>query len=220
MKADVKQNSLDMEILIIPNSVQQGKIIKDDVSMKFYDETKPLYLKTEALRLGLGTTQLQTRDGAACPRDIVPDNTILSPIAFSSKSLTSTEQRYSNIKREALGILHGLERFCHYCFAREVSIITDHKPLVAVFKWDVVKLSQRIHCTLLSIHQFCVRILYKSGPGLFITDWFFRHNLKRTKTQIPGMDIKVDTIQTATNIPEFMPIPQLQQKTAQDDHLQ
>ena len=44
------------------------------------------------------------------------------------------EKTYSNIKGEALGILHVLERFCHYCFAREVSIITDHKPLVAIFK--------------------------------------------------------------------------------------
>ena len=69
---------------------------------------------------------------------------ILRPIAFASKSLPSAEQRYSNITREALGILHGLERFHHYCFAKEVSIITDHKPLVAIFKKDVVSLSQRI----------------------------------------------------------------------------
>ena len=41
-------------------------------------------------------------------------------------------------------MLHGLEKFCHYCFAREVSIITDHKPLVAIFKKDYATLSQRI----------------------------------------------------------------------------
>ena len=31
--------------------------------MKFYDETKPLYLETEASEIGLGATLLQTRDG-------------------------------------------------------------------------------------------------------------------------------------------------------------
>ena len=43
-------------------------LIKDDVCMRFYDETKPLYLKVEASGIGLGTI----------PR----------PIAFASKSLT------------------------------------------------------------------------------------------------------------------------------------
>ena len=51
-----------------------------------------------------------------------------------SKSLTNAEYRYNNIKREALGILNGLEKFHCYYFARDVSIRTDHKPLVSIFK--------------------------------------------------------------------------------------
>ena len=69
-----------------------------------------------------------------------PDNIILCPIAFASKSLTGAEWRYSNIKCEMLGIC-GLEKFHHYCFGREVLIITDHKPLVSMFKKDVATLS-------------------------------------------------------------------------------
>ena len=102
--------------------------------MKFYDETHPLYLETDTSGIGLGTALLQPRDGAQFPRDIVPDNSIPTPIMFASKSLTSVERRYSNIEREALDILHGLERFCHYCLAREVSKITDHKPFVTILK--------------------------------------------------------------------------------------
>ena len=64
----------------------------------------------------------------------MPDNNSLHPLHFASKSLIGAECRYSNIERDALGILHGLERFHHYCFAGEVLIITDHKPLVAIFK--------------------------------------------------------------------------------------
>ena len=84
--------------------------------MKFYDDTKPLYLKTDASGVGLGAALLQTWEGATCQKDMVPDNTILHPIAFASKSLMDAECRYSNIEREALGILHGLEKFHHYCF--------------------------------------------------------------------------------------------------------
>ena len=83
--------------------------------------------------VGLGAALLQTRHGTSCPRDKAPDNSILRPIAFVGKSLSSTEKRYSHIERVALGILHGLEKFHHYCFAREVSIITDHTLLVAIF---------------------------------------------------------------------------------------
>ena len=93
---------------------------KADVCMKFYDETKPLYLVTDASGIGLGTTLLQIRDCTTCPKHIAPHNTILRFIIFASKILTSAEQRYSNIDREALGILHGLEKFHHYCFAREL----------------------------------------------------------------------------------------------------
>ena len=59
--------------------------------MKSYDETKPLYLETDALGIRLGAALLQTRDEAICPKDILPDYTILKPIAFASKSLTSVE---------------------------------------------------------------------------------------------------------------------------------
>ena len=82
-------------------------------------------------------------------KDMVPHNTILCPIAFASKSLTGADCRYSNIEREALGILHGLEKFHHYCFAREVHVITNHKLLVAIFQKDVAMLSQCTQCIIL-----------------------------------------------------------------------
>ena len=46
----------------------------------------------------------------ATPRDEAPDNSILRPILFVSKTLSSVE-KYSNKEREALGILYGLEKF-------------------------------------------------------------------------------------------------------------
>ena len=101
---------------------------------------------------------------------MVPDNTILHPIAFASKSLTGAEHRYSNIERQTLGTLHGLKKFHHYCFPREVHIITEHKPL-AIFKKDVVTLSQCMQHILLKNHQYRVQILYKPGPEIFIADW-------------------------------------------------
>ena len=112
--------------------------------MKFYDDTKPLYLETDASGVSLGAALLQTQEGTTCQKDTVSDNTILHPIAFASKSLTGTDCRYSNIEREVLGIVHGLKKFHHYCFTREVHVITNHMPLVSTFKKDMAMLSQWI----------------------------------------------------------------------------
>ena len=82
-------------------------LIKVDMCMKLYDDTKPLYLETDTSRIGLGAALLQVCEGTTCQKDIVPTNTILHPITFASKSLTGTDHRYSNIEREALGILNA-----------------------------------------------------------------------------------------------------------------
>ena len=124
-------------------------IIKEDACMKFYDETKPLCIETDASGVGLGATLLQTRDNMICQGDEVPGNSILKPTAFTSKSLIGVEKRHSNAEREAQGIMYGLEKSHHHCFAMKVSIITDHKPLITIFKKDVATLSQRLQWILL-----------------------------------------------------------------------
>ena len=86
------------------------------------------------------------------PEDKAPENTMLNPTAFGSRSLCSVKLSYSNIEWVALGILCSLEMFHHYCFSREVSMTTDHKPLVMIFQKDVVILSQKIiQCNLMRI---------------------------------------------------------------------
>ena len=94
-------------------------LIKADMCMKFCDDTKSLYLETDASRVGLGVALLEICKGTTCQKDVASDNAILCPTAFASKSLTGAEHRYTNIKREG---------------PSEVLIITDHKPLVAIFK--------------------------------------------------------------------------------------
>ena len=150
--------------------------------MKFHEETKPLYVDTDVFGIGLGSTLLQTRKGATYPRDIAPDSTILRPITFASKSLTSTEQRYSNIKRGIVYIAWAW-KFCHYCFAREVSKITVHKPLVAILK----KMLQHCH----KEYNVFSSGYTNSEPGNYTSlDQIFSlqtgcpdKNIKRTKTQ-------------------------------------
>ena len=66
-------------------------LIKAEMCMKFYDDTKLLCLETDASGIGLEAALLQLRDNMGCQKDIAPDNTILHPITFVSKSFTGAE---------------------------------------------------------------------------------------------------------------------------------
>ena len=190
--------------------------------MKFFDEMKPLYMETDASRVGLGAAILQTREGTSCARDEVPDNNILRLIAFMSRNLSAVERRYSDIEREVLAILHGLETWHHYCFARGISIITYHKLLVEIFKKKAWLHCHRIQHILLMIHQYRVSELYKPGPDLLIADWLSRQNHKKKKQYdvILGMKININAIDTATDIPKCMAIQEIQQAEIKDEYLQ
>ena len=129
------------------------------------------------LEVGLGISLLQVRDGVQVARNDAPNNTVLCPIAFANKSLINVDISYSNIKREVLGILHGLEKFCHFCFAHEVNMIIDHKVLIAIFKKFVASLSQASKNTTSDMpvqHQNTIQ----TKAQLFITDCLSRHNYK------------------------------------------
>lgn len=52
------------------------------------------------------------------------------PVVFSSRALTSTEQRYAQIEKEALAITWACERLVDYLVGRTSHVETDHKPLV------------------------------------------------------------------------------------------
>ena len=62
-----------------------------------------------------------------------------------------------------------------------------------------------------------MQILYKPGPKILIAYWLFHHNHKENKDEpIQGMGIRVDAIQSMTDIPECMSTSQIQQAMVQD----
>ena len=181
---------------------KEKSIITEDPYMKFYDEHQLLHLETNASAIWLRAALLQV---VKLPKRQSTRQQHIRPITFASKSLSSTEWRYRNIEREALGILHGLEKFHHYYFSKEMNVITGHKLLVAIFKKDEAMLSQRMQWILLRICQYRERIMYKCGPDLFIAP----NHMENKDEEIPGMQLNVDAVWTITNILYYMMIQQL-----------
>ena len=70
--------------------------------MKFYDDTKPLYIETDVSGVGLEGALLQTRNNTNFHGDEVQDNSILRPTALARKSLTRAEKDTALLKRSTM----------------------------------------------------------------------------------------------------------------------
>lgn len=89
--------------------------------LMLYDPSLPLLLATDASQTGLGAV-LSHRLSSGEER----------PIAYASRTMTSTEQRYLQIDKEVLAIVWAVRKFFYYLYARHFTLITDHKPLMQV----------------------------------------------------------------------------------------
>ena len=53
-------------------------------------------------------------------------------VTFACRALTSAERKNSQVEKELLAQLFGMEHNHQYVFDRQVMLWTDHKPLVAI----------------------------------------------------------------------------------------
>ena len=137
------------------------KLIATTPTLAAYRLDSPTMLSTDASSYGLGAVVMQKHS---------PDGH-WRPVAYASRALSTAEQRYAQIEKEALAICWGCEKFNYHLAGREFVVETDHKPLVSVLgSKELAKLPLRVQRFRLRLMAYSYKIMYTPGEKLVLAD--------------------------------------------------
>lgn len=134
----------------------------------------------------------------------------LRPVAYESRRMSETEQRYSAQEREMLAIDHCLRKFRGYIEGSPIVVRTDHESL----KYFLTQkhLSRRLARFADSIAHFDVRIVYRPGRNQLAADALSRrlgnHQASAKKPPELLRAYPLDTVEHVTNNSSFQTLEQ------------
>ena len=140
--------------------------------LAYYDVTAPVILQVDASDYGLGAALLQPskhHDSSTL------DESCLQPVAYSSKSLTPTEQRYAQIEKECLAIVEAFNKFDQWLLGKaDITVHTDHQPLQSIFQKDLASAPKRLQKMMLFLQRYNFTVTYRKGSSLYLADTLSR----------------------------------------------
>ena len=151
--------------------LKTNQLVSKSICLQYYDPNAEVHLEVDASIKGLCATLIQKQE----------------PVAFASQSLTTAESSYSNIERECLAIVHGIQWFHHYLYGRSFTIISDHKPLQAILHKPLYSAPPRIMRVMTKMQGYAFKITHVSGPKLIISD-----TLSRMPNPSSGVHVSID----------------------------
>lgn len=137
--------------------------------MACYNPEHPTIVSADSSSFGLGAVLLQ--DQPSGERRVV---------AFASRSLTATEQRYSQTEKEALAVTWAVHRFDEYVWGLRFTVETDPQPLTTLFgDMDEDLLPPRVQRLRIKLMRYQYQIFYVPGKLLPTADTLSRAPLGR-----------------------------------------
>ena len=153
------------------------KLLQSSTLLVHYNPELKLLLECDASPTGLGVVLSHELE-----------NGEQKPIAFASRTLAPSERKYAQIEKEGLSIVFGVKHFHKYLYGRHFSIVTDHKPLLGLFKEYKpvpVMASARIQRWALLLGGYSYNLLYKPGKMHSNADALSRLPSSQQPTKIP-----------------------------------
>ena len=127
------------------------KRLSNAETLGYFDKNASTKVIADASPVGLGAVLVQQQGEE------------LRVISYESRSLSDTERRYSQTKKEALAIVWSCERFHTYLYDADFELMTDHKPLECIFS-PTSKTCARIERWLLRMQPYRFTVKYIPGP--------------------------------------------------------
>ncbi|CAF4906430.1 unnamed protein product [Pieris macdunnoughi] len=100
------------------------------------------------------------------------------PIAYASRTLSITEQKYNTTEKELLGILWAVTHFRPYIYGRKFILRTDHKALIWLSK--LKEPNQRLTRWKLKLQDYDYKIEHVKGKENYVADALSRIQLHHT----------------------------------------
>ena len=119
-------------------------------TLAFYDPQAKTQVVADASPVGLGAVLIQ--DSGHGPR----------VVSYASRSLSDVERRYSQTEKEALGLVWACEKFHIYVYGTEFDLITDHKPLQAIYS-PRSKPCARVERWVLRLQPYTYKVIHIPG---------------------------------------------------------
>lgn len=135
--------------------------------LSYYDVRKPIVLTVDASKDAVGACLLQ--EG--------------KPVAYASKSLTDTQKNWSQIEKELFAIWFGCSRFHQYVYGQVVTVESDHKPLITIFKKSLADIPNRLQRIMMKLQMYHLNVIFKSGKEMYISDTLSRAALPEKCTE-------------------------------------
>lgn len=124
------------------------KLISEPI-LQYPDFNQPFILTTDASSYAISGILSQ----GVIPNDL--------PISYASRTLNSAEINYPTIEKELLAIVWSVKHFRPYLYGRKFTIVTDHKPLIYLFR--VKDPGSRLIKFRLKLEEYDYTIVHKPG---------------------------------------------------------
>ena len=127
-----------------------------------FNPERETIVSADAPAYGLGAVLLQRQPSSE-----------LRPVAYISRSMSATEQRYAQIEKEALALTWACEWFSDYMYLIGISfhIQTDHKPLVPLLSTKLLdELPIRVQRFRMRLLRYDFTISHIPGQDLVTAD--------------------------------------------------
>ena len=173
------------------------KAINECPTLFFVDDSSPIVLHTDASDYGIGAYCFQVVEGQE------------RPIAFVSKSLTSTEQRWTTIEKECYAIVYAFRKLEYLLRDAKFTLRTDHANLTYINDPP----SPKVRRWKLAIQEHDFYIEHIKGELNVAADAFSRL-LPIEENQETVASIREETI----NVIQEFRIPNDQYRTISDVH--